>query len=193
MTIAPMIERLTVHSTPVSGVGELLDLLPSPEGVFSWVHDGEGLVGWGQVARMTASGAERFTVLQDWWHSLANRLEVHDEVDLPGSGPVAFTSIGFGDTPGLSVLTVPRVVVGRYDGITWITEVGSAGGPERVVPVRPPRGLRYYDGQLPLAAWREAVNEAVRRMRARELNKVVLAHDLLALADEPLDPRFLLH
>lgn len=193
VTTAPLTDRLTVRSSRVSGVGELLDLLPSPRGVLSWVRDGEGLVGWGEVARVTTSGPERFAAIQDWWSSFAGRLEVHDEVGLPGSGPVAFTSIGFGDTPGPSVLTVPRVVVGRRDGITWITEVDGVGGPERVTPVRAPRGLRYFDGQLPVTAWREAVDDAVRRMRARELNKVVLAHDLLALADEPLDPRFLLH
>jgi menaquinone-specific isochorismate synthase len=193
VTTAPLTDRLTVRSSPVSGVGELLDLLPSPHGVLSWVRDGEGLVGWGEVARVTPSGPERFTTTQDWWSSFVERLEVRDDVGLPGSGPVAFTSIGFGDTPGSSVLTVPRVVVGRRDGITWVTEVTGVGGPDGVIPVRAPRGLRYFDGQLPVTAWREAVGDAVRRMRARELNKVVLAHDLLALADEPLDPRFLLH
>ena len=89
---------------------------------------------------------------------------------------------------------VPRVVVGRRDGQTWVTEfqTGVATGP--VVPVSRPRGLRYSDGELPVTAWRDAVARAVSRMRDGAVPaKVVLAHDLLAVADEPLDPRFLLH
>jgi len=190
---APLTDRLTLHSRVVSGVGELLDLLPSARGVLSWVRDGEGLVGWGELARVTTNGAERFAAAQGWWSSFIDRLEVIDEVGVAGSGPVAFTSIGFGDASGHSVLTVPRVVVGRRGGVTWVTEIDGGGGPERVTPVQRPRGLRYSDGQLSVTSWREAVGDAVRRMRAGELDKVVLAHDLLALADEPLDPRFLLH
>ena len=52
--------------------------------------------------------------------------------------------------------------------------------------------MRYADGQLSVAGYRQAVAEAVRRMRAGELDKVVLAHDLLAVADRPLDARYLL-
>lgn len=194
MTTAPVTDRLTVHSRMLSGVGELLDLLPSARGVLSWVRDGEGLVGWGEVARVTSAGPERFVRAQAWWDSFAARLDVRDDVGLPGSGAVAFTSIGFGDTPGDSVLIVPRVVVGCRADVTWVTEVTGAGAvPERVTPVRRPRRLRYSDGELSVTSWREAVGGAVRRMRAGQLDKVVLAHDLLALADEPLDPRFLLH
>src|SRR5206468_3898707 len=50
------------------------------------------------------------------------------------------------------------------------------------------------DGELPVTAWRDAVARAVSRMRDGSVPaKVVLAHDLLAVADEPLDPRYLLH
>ena len=58
-----------------------------------------------------------------------------------------------------------------------------------VQPVRPVRrtGRSAADGRLPVEGYRAAVAEAVRRMRAGELDKVVLAHDLLAVADAPLD------
>jgi menaquinone-specific isochorismate synthase len=42
------------------------------------------------------------------------------------------------------------------------------------------------------ASWRSAVGEAVRRIRAGELSKVVLAQELLAEADAPVDARHLL-
>jgi menaquinone-specific isochorismate synthase len=61
-----------------------------------------------------------------------------------------------------------------------------------VSPVRPTGTLRFADGMLPVAGYRKAVAEAVRRMRTGELEKACLAHDLLAVSDSPLDPRFLL-
>jgi len=87
---------------------------------------------------------------------------------------------------------VPRVVVGRRDGVAWITEFSHADGVHAVRPVRPTGAVRYADGQLSVAGYRAAVAEAVRRMRAGELDKVVLAHDLLAVAERPLDARYLL-
>ncbi|MFN2534980.1 MAG: isochorismate synthase MenF [Pseudonocardiaceae bacterium] len=195
MTTAPLTDRLVVRSHLVPGGTDLLDMLPSPRGVLSWVRAGEGLVAWGEVARVCTEGPYRFARAQDWWQSFCAQLDTHDEVGLPGSGPVAFASLAFDDSPGSSVLVVPRVVVGRRGGQTWVTEfqTGVATGPV-VVPVSRPRGLRYSDGELPVTAWRDAVARAVSRMRDGAVPaKVVLAHDLLAVADEPLDPRFLLH
>lgn len=174
--------------------GELFDLLPTPSDALCWLSGGEGIVGWGELARVEASGPLRFTKLDSWWRSFAARMRVHDEVRLPGSGPVAFTSVAFADQPGRSVLVVPRVVMGRRDGVTWVTELGgeAAAPPVQVLPVGHPGRLSYADGQLPVPAWREMVASAVRHMHAGELAKVVLAHDLLAIAEHPVDPRYLL-
>jgi menaquinone-specific isochorismate synthase len=120
---------------------------------------------------------------------------VRDEIGVPGSGPVAFASFTFADRSPGSVLVVPRVLVGRRDGIAWVTEFSHGDGPSAVravSPVRPTGTLRFADGLLPVGEYRRAVAEAVRRMRAGELDKAALAHDLLAVADAPLDPRFLL-
>ena len=193
MTTAPLTDRLVVRSYLVQGGTALLDMLPSPRGVLAWVRAGEGLVAWGEVARVCTEGPHRFARAQDWWQSFCAQLDTRDEVGLPGSGPVAFASLAFDDSPGSSVLIVPRVVVGHRDGQTWVTEFQTGVATGTVVPVRRPRGLRYSDGELPVTAWRDAVARAVSRMRDGSAPaKVVLAHDLLAVADEPLDPRFLL-
>ncbi|MBV9139768.1 MAG: isochorismate synthase [Pseudonocardiales bacterium] len=194
MTTAPLTDRLVVRSYLVPGGTDLLELLPSPRGVLSWVRAGEGLVAWGEVARVCTEGPHRFTRAQDWWQSFCAQLDTRDEVGLPGSGPVAFTSLAFDDSPGSSVLVVPRVVVGRRGEQTWVTEFQTGTATRSVEPVKGPHGLRYFDGELPVTAWRDAVARAVSRMRnGTVLAKVVLAHDLLAVADKPLDPRFLLH
>ena len=192
MTIAPLPTGLGVRTRLVDDPVRLLDLLPDREGALAWVRGGDGLVGWGEVARLSPMGPNRFVEADRWWRSFAASLSVDDQVGVPGTGPVAFTSFTFADeTPG-SVLVVPRVVVGRRDGVAWITEFSHGDGMHAVRPVRPPGSVRYADGQLSVAGYRQAVAEAVRRMRDGELDKVVLAHDLLAITDAPLDARHLL-
>ncbi len=175
--------------------GRLLDLLPDDRNPLSWVRESDGLVGWGEVARFTTYGPDRFAAADNWWRSFADRLDVQDEVDVPGTGPVAFASFTFADDSPGSVLIVPRVIVGRRDGQAWITEFTAGDGPSAVRAVSPVRAsgtLRYADGHLPIARYRRAVVEAVRRIQAGELDKAALAHDLLAIGDAPHDARFLL-
>jgi menaquinone-specific isochorismate synthase len=193
VTIAPLPCGLRVRTRPVDDPGGLLDLPPDERPV-AWVRDGEGLVGWGEVARFTAVGPHRFAEADAWWQSFAAGLDVRDEVGTEGTGPVAFTSFTFADDSPGSIVVVPQVVVGRAGGRAWITEV-TGDGPALVRPVRPvrPSGpLRYADGRLPVAGYRIAVAEAVRRMQSGGLDKAALAHDLLAVATAPLDPRFVL-
>ncbi|MCI2417035.1 isochorismate synthase [Saccharopolyspora sp. K220] len=172
----------------------LLELLPA-DAVLSWVRDGAGLVGWGCVARLDVSGPNRFHQADAWWRDLCQQIEVADSVGLPGCGPVAFASLAFADQPGNSVLIVPEVVIGERDGVRWITTIGDGSAePLPPEPVRPPGTVSYSDGQLSTTGYRQAVAEAVRRMRQPgDLDKIVLAHDLLASTSEPLDARFLLH
>ncbi|APU12587.1 isochorismate synthase [Actinoalloteichus sp. GBA129-24] len=170
-------------------------MLPNPEPVFSWVHGGEGLVGWGEAARIEVKGADRFAAAERWWSELVATAEVEDTIGRPGTGLVAFASMSFADEPGSSVLIVPRVVVGRRDGATWRTELhegDDAPITPIVQPVRRVRVTRYSEGRLSVTDYRKAVARAVERMRAGELAKVVLAHDLVAETDSPLDQRFLL-
>ena len=195
VTIAPLPTGLGVRTRLVGDPGGLLELLPDDRNPLSWVRGSDGLVGWGEVARISVVGENRFAEADAWWRSFTEGLRVDDQVGLPGTGPVAFVSFTFADSSPGSVLVVPRVLVGRRDGVAWITEFSHGDGPlavRAVTPVRPSGSLRFADGLLPVSGYRKAVAEAVRRMRAGELDKAALAHDLLAVGDAPLDPRFLL-
>lgn len=195
MSIEPIGPRPRVRTRAVSEPGRLIDLLPEPSGPLCWVRQSEGLVGWGEAARFPVRGPHRFEQADAWWRDFSSRLEVDDPLGRPGTGAVAFVSFAFSDDPDESVLVVPRTLVGRRGDDCWITEIDTGSGVppvRRMTPVRPATGVRYRDGQLPPARWRSAVAEAVRRMRAGELVKAVFAHDLVATADETLDPRFLL-
>jgi menaquinone-specific isochorismate synthase len=193
VTIAPLPTILGVRTSRIDDPGRLVELLPDARNPLCWLRAGDGIVGWGEVARFSGRGPDRFRAADAWWREFTGRLDVHDEVDAPGTGPVAFASFTFAaDSPG-SALVVPRVLVGRRGDRAWVTEFATGDAPVRPVePVRPTGRLRYADGDLPVVGYRRAVAEAVRRMRAGDLAKAALAHDLLAVADAPIDPRFLL-
>jgi menaquinone-specific isochorismate synthase len=193
MSTAVGIAPTQVRTAPLTDGRGLLDRLPTPSGALSWVRRGDGLVGWGEAARLEVSGPDRFTRAAQWWRQLADGWSVDDELGLPGCGPVAFGSFAFDDDETTSVLVVPQVLVGRRGETTWLTTVGTGSSATAVTrPVESPRGLRYSGGNVTVTAFRQAVEEAVARIRAGELDKVVLAHDLVARADQDIDPRFLL-
>lgn len=171
----------------------LLGLLPAA-GAVSWVRRGEGLVGWGELARLEVTGPGALAEAAQWWASLSAGLDVDDRAGVPGSGPVVFASIAFDPAAGTSVFVVPEVVVGRRAGVAWLTTTGSAGQAPAVPAVAPAAlgRLRYADGALDSASWCARVAAAVARIDAGELAKVVLARDLLVRADAPLDGRVLL-
>jgi menaquinone-specific isochorismate synthase len=175
---------------PIARPGALLDLLPEHGGL-AWVSDGEGLVGWGTAARLDLTGPDPFGRADRWWRELAEDADVVDGVGVPGTGPVAFGSFAFDAEVGGSALIVPEVVVGVRDGVWWLTTIGRAGGgPERRDAPRPPGPLRTGPGSRTAADWTGVVAEAVRRIEAGEVAKVVLARDVRVTADGPVDPRW---
>ncbi|MGY1684029.1 isochorismate synthase MenF [Geodermatophilus sp. SYSU D00867] len=188
---APAVTTVALPDSP-----DLLALLPR-EGALSWVRRGEGLVGWGEADRLEVSGAGALAEAAAWWADRSAALAVDDEVGVPGSGPVVFASVAFDPARETSVFVVPEVVVGRRDGVAWVTTTGDADPGDVLAaarePLTPAPGrLRYADGALDPASWCGAVSAAIGRIGAGDLAKVVLARDLLVTADVPLDPRRLL-
>jgi menaquinone-specific isochorismate synthase len=189
---------LVVRTVQVEDPGSLLALLPDEaptEELVAWVRRGDGLVGWGEAASVRTDGPDRFLDAQRWWGEVSAGAVLRDPVQLPGSGLVAFGSFAFADSPGDSVLRVPRVVVGRRDGRSWVTRVGvsSISRTLGVLPSAepsPPQGVHFTDGALDGPQWESAVAEAVRRIGRGDLEKVVLARDLVARASAPLDVRW---
>jgi menaquinone-specific isochorismate synthase len=193
VSIAEHLAPVVVRTAEADPQGPLLAHLPEDGSPVAWVREDEGLVGWGVAATVEVSGPDRFERAAAWWRDVCAGLDVRDELGVPGSGPVAFGSFAFADRPGSSRLVLPRVVIGRRDGRAWVTTVGQSRPPATTPrPPRGPDGVRYSTGSQPVTAWREAVAAAVARIRAGELAKVVLAYDLLAQAEVPVDPRHLL-
>jgi menaquinone-specific isochorismate synthase len=174
----------------------LLDMLPEDHPV-TWLRRGDGLVGCGVAAALRPSGAGRFDQANQWWRDLTSRAIVRSDVDEPGSGLIAFGTFAFADEPGDSTLVVPEVILGRRGETAWLTTVSSVGGLDQLdrrleLATTPPApvDVSFTDGALNGEQWMAVVAEAVDRINAGDLEKVVLARDLVATAAEPIDVRW---
>jgi menaquinone-specific isochorismate synthase len=116
-------------------------------------------------------------------------IAVDDEVAVPGTGPVAFAALPF---QGTGEFVVPELVVGKTDdGTRWCTVIGaSEDEPPTLLaeddPVVAPSRFDVRAGRPP-EEWCDAVARAVAAMQAGELDKVVLAREILVEADAPID------
>jgi menaquinone-specific isochorismate synthase len=160
----------------------------------TWLRRGEGFVAWGIAAECRSTGEGRFESASDWWRAVVRVAAVADEVEVAGSGLICLGSFAFADNPGDSVLVIPQVVVGRRGDRFWLTTIGTAADDMPALRAQPlpdpPVNLRFADGALSGAEWEGVVWEAVLHLNAGELDKVVLARDLIATADAPIDVRW---
>jgi menaquinone-specific isochorismate synthase len=114
---------LTVPLDAESFPGGLPSLLVRDD-VLCWTRREAGLVGFGEIARFTATGPERFLEADIWWRHLVLEADIRDSVEGPGTGPVAFGSFAFSKTSAHeSRLIVPEIVVGLRDGTAWLTQL----------------------------------------------------------------------
>lgn len=161
-----------------------------PGGELCWLAPTVQLAGWGVAARIPADGPRRGVTAPA---ALAERFA---DVDDAGGAvaPVAFASLTFDPGAPGSVLVVPRRTVRRRGGRAWLTVVADrpmADDDLRVPapppPPRPRRRVRYAGTTATEIAWIDAVDRAVRRIRAGDLEKVVLARDRVVHGDGPFD------
>jgi menaquinone-specific isochorismate synthase len=178
---------LVAWTVEVDDPGELLTWLPAGES-FAFLRGGDGLVGWGEAARLDeATPAEV--------EALLAAITVRDDVGVPGSGAVAVASMGFDPSQDASVVVVPKVVLGRRDGRSWLTLVTPPGAVEVPALVRRPVAaatdpVASVSATIPSEAqWHDAVATAVTSLRAGDLDKVVLARAIEVTAATALDGR----
>jgi menaquinone-specific isochorismate synthase len=132
-------------------------------GGFAWFADGLALATSGVAARVEASDADE--ILAD--------IAGDDPLAAPGTGPLAVGALGF---DGGSSLVIPARIVGRNaDGSAWVTEIG----PGHAEAEGWPAGAESRYGPSPdrpdRLGWVGAVRDALARIDAGRLEKVVLA------------------
>ena len=185
----PLIPVTTTH------LGEhlpLLDLLPDSNPL-AWIRGGEGLVGWGVHATTTVSGPHRFTDARHWWQKQLEGFAVTNSVHGNGTGPELFTSFSF-SPDGISVLVIPKVIVGMKNGKSWITWIGSTPQPtSNSVPANlAHNSITWNHTQDADSKWKARVTTAINRIHTGTLDKVVLARDFTGTSPTSIDPRAIL-
>lgn len=159
-----------------------------------WMGPGQILVGFGEAMRTAPGiGSERFAAAQAAFREWCNTAEVDDEVSVPGSGPVAFSSFTFDSRSHGSVMVVPEIVIGCHRDRWFVTTVGDADPS----PLFHPAGTgelrvdrpRYAGASVPDVAWLEAVASAIELIESGRLEKVVMARDYAVWSKERFDTR----
>ncbi|MGY4543415.1 menaquinone-specific isochorismate synthase [Arthrobacter sp. UYNi723] len=200
---------LTVPLDGTASAGGLPQFLVRDD-VLCWTRREAGLVGFGEIARFTATGPERFLEADIWWRHLVLEADITDSVELPGTGPVAFGSFAFSKkSTHVSRLIVPEIVVGVRDGRYWLTQLTvddgelteagalaalagwlSGGSTTSDIPAEPAGavvrplpsadGATLHTGSLSEEDWMAAVAAGVAEIRTGALEKLVLARDIVA-------------
>ncbi|MCS0499724.1 isochorismate synthase [Protaetiibacter mangrovi] len=188
------VPALSARTRVVDPVTSLLPLLDAQSPLL-FMRRGEGVAGLGEALRLTFRGPDRIARAAETWRRVAAAAAVDDPVRSSGSGLLAFGAFTFDERSEFeSVLIVPRTIIGRRDGVSWVTEVTVAGedGPHPT-PEATALGAEFrlalQPGDVGPDRFRELVARAVERIRAGELRKVVLARDLVGHLPEGGDLR----
>lgn len=189
--ITPALRVLTVPRTGGDPSGLLADFVGDTTAI--WARHGKGLLGFGELASFSTTGPARFREASAWLRTLEAAATVDDRVGRPGTGLAAFGAFSFSKTSTVaSTLRVPRVIVGADDEGAWITLASTdpaevldeaaaeaalasalASAAESTGEVSP----ALEPGRIAENAFHASVNSAVERIRAEDVQKVVLSRD----------------
>jgi isochorismate synthase len=215
--VASVTERLSGAHDPAAivlasrGSGQRWFCLEQP------ARDAAAIAALGVAHQLEADGPGRFTTLESRWLAVAERA-LSDTPDAPpGSGLIALGGFAFADdgasSPGwrgfgAASLTVPALSFARRGAETWFTvnvaveadddvdrtwdEVLARLNALKEAPLPlldpSPTGTFAVHSPMPPAHYEEAVARAVERIRAGELEKVVLAREVQVRAPQAHDP-----
>ncbi len=175
----------------------------------AWLRRGDGIVAVGsetaRIVRVAAGSEPRIAALGRAWDGIRSSARIDDAVRLPGTGLVAFAALVFDESSAAdSVLIVPRTVIGRHGGRTWITRVldgdrtdgrSATGSRTDATPALAPTALGpHWAGTLGPGAqsalgYQAAVREALAAIADARYGKVVLARDLVGTVPAGSDLR----
>lgn len=199
--------HLHARSARIDDPGSLLDLLPGDQFDTAFLRLGDGFVGSGRVTGLACRTPQEADA---WWSRLTFEHTIDEDFDgrlgpegsprvITPPGVMAFGHFVFDPERSHSdaVLQVPEWVVGRRDGVTWVTQISTepiTAPPKAPTPVpvrRHPGTVTYADGSLSAIEWERRVHMAIERIRAGELDKAVLAREMVATGSEGIDARHL--
>jgi menaquinone-specific isochorismate synthase len=186
MSVLITTEILGEHPV-LTSVNTKLDL------VNAWVRSGDGLVGFGEYKKFEVKSENRFKEAKVWWEERVSEFKIQNNVHGSGTGPILFTSFSF-DPDQISVLIIPKIVIGRKNGKSWITWIGDTKQPDlEKINAAPISGeITWQEGSISEQAWQSQVSSAINAIKSNKLEKVVLARDVTAISKTEISTRSLL-
>ena len=159
----------------------------------SWIRGGDGLIGFGEWKSTSVKGKNRFTDARKWWHEQLATLKIENSVHGSGTGPILFTSFAF-DSAEESKLVIPQLIIGKRGDKSWITWIGENGAPaiSQFKNIKTTGEVTFETGALSDTEWKIRVAKAVSKIKNGDLEKVVLARDLIARNTEAISKRNLI-
>jgi menaquinone-specific isochorismate synthase len=143
---------------------------------FAWLHGGTRIVTSGVVARVSPDDVA----------ATLDAVDCDDPVRAPGTGALAVGALPF-DPVADGTLVVPSRVLAVVDGRSWVTEIEPVVA-TAAEPVRPATRFSVV-APLERGEWRDMVRAALDAIARRDLEKVVLAREVVVEADTPFDAR----
>ena len=185
---------LTNITTELLGEHPALELVTTDlEMTTSWIRGGDGLIGFGEWRSTSVKGKNRFADARKWWHEQLATLKIENSVHGSGTGPILFSSFAF-DSAEESKLVIPEFVIGKRGDNSWITWIGEKNQPT-ISELRSSKSIgevTFEPGALSDLEWKNRVAKAVAKIKSGELEKVVLARDLIARNSELISKRNLI-
>ena len=159
----------------------------------SWIRGGDGLIGFGEWKSTSVKGKNRFVDARKWWHEQLATLKIQNTVHGSGTGPILFTSFAF-DPAEESKLVIPELVIGKRGDKSWITWIGDKNQPSiSILGNSKSNGEVVFEaGALSDSEWKNRVASAVNKIKNGDLEKVVLARDLIGKSTEAISKRNLI-
>ncbi len=157
----------------------------------SWIRSGEGFIGFGEWRSTTVKGPNRFEDARKWWREQLNSLKIVNDVHGSGTGPILFTSFSF-DPDEESKLVIPKIVIGQRGNKSWITWIGKYPEISEAEDFSNSTEINFGNGALSDGQWKERVAKAIDHIKSGDLEKVVLARDLVATANNQIEVRKLI-
>ena len=169
---------------PLKVTSRLIELSSIPTGDFLFARSNQTLVGQGVALRLSATGKDRIATLAAKWLEVCAAAEISDQVKLPGSSLVAFSSITFSQNSKTeSVLVVPKKLFVIRPEASFVIEV-EADEQAAIATAAP---TQFQVGKLSPIGFQTAVTNAIAQINETDLQKVVLSRDLEMILDSQPD------
>jgi len=175
--------RLVATTREISPVDALE--FADPANPLVWTRNGDMLVAAGPDLLHIDVGEEgRIAAIADLWRAFSQTADVYDDVELPGTGLIAFAALAFDDaSESPSTLIVPTTVIGRRGGRAWMTRIRLMERPDdiaepRTIAFGPSWSASLGPGAMDPETHEGAVRRALEIIESGEAQKIVIARDV---------------